>query len=233
MNQFEDCMASAIIITNFGLQFNSLLSHVSRNGFSDKYVLLKSFKNVTMNEVQESTDIITKIDSNPYASACKPESVKLQKQESQILNDHDSYNTGDKLVFNKSSNDLSVLGKCWAKSENFGTWSDGLESSIRLPFIRKNNNNVVIRFVFLPYINSQRKQAAVKLIIAGKPIVQWLFTKPGRSTRQVVIPADVLTQNTIELRFRHDNPVTPYELGLGKNSRYLNIAIISLELISE
>jgi hypothetical protein len=150
------------------------------------------------------------------------------------------FRLGDVLDFTATGNSaLSVgdsLGVEWAQPDQFGSWTIGRESSLRIVFEEPPKVELPVSLIVSDCVVSRDSPTLDVLVKAnGRAIAKWTLG-PARAVhrRWLVLPADAITGiSELTLTFEVATPRSPESLGWGADSRPLGFRLARLSIGGE
>ncbi len=125
-----------------------------------------------------------------------------------------------------------VLGSGWSRSEGWGTWSDGAKSTLTIDLYQTHQSDLNLEFVIMPFFNGRHHSQRVELSVNGTKMDTWVLP-PSKQWRvqRVRIPKNIWdAKRPAEVTFVYSEPRSAAELGIGKDSRRLAMALKTLTI---
>ena len=119
----------------------------------------------------------------------------------------------------------SFLLDNWSFSEAWGTWSNGTESSLRLPIPAGHPKTLTISARAL--VNGVHPSQDMKIMVNGVFVKQVHLTKNDENKITIPILENALSQGNMLIEFKFLNPIKPKDLDMGNDDRLLSIGIKS------
>ena len=120
----------------------------------------------------------------------------------------------------------SFLLDNWSFSEAWGTWSNGTESSLRLPIPAGHPKTLTISARAL--VNGVHPSQDMKIMVNGVFVKQVHLTKNDENKITIPILENALSQGNMLIEFKFLNPIKPKDLDMGNDDRLLSIGIKSV-----
>lgn len=109
--------------------------------------------------------------------------------------------------------------------EDWGTWSEGGESTIKLPLPKGDPQLLELNLAaFLPGKYTSR---SLDVYINGEFIKRVTLNDSRSNLLRLPIPQSALSREILTLKFLIENPLSPYELGMSMDRRKLGVGIQS------
>ncbi|MVX62874.1 hypothetical protein GKZ28_04045 [Clostridium chromiireducens] len=136
------------------------------------------------------------------------------------------YTVGSKVEVGRNSNMISYLSDGWASPEEWGVWSNGKEAGIELIMNKFNKEkDFTFRGVFSGYVIKEPQVIQVYINDAFAEDWEFISLNSGEE-KSVTIPKEMLKDNnTLNIRFKISNPISPASLGKSNDNRELGISM--------
>ena len=152
-----------------------------------------------------------------------------------------SLKSGLIIEFGENGNRLPYQGRGWSFAEGEYTWTDRKTASLIIP-IEKPESDVRLTAKFSPFIVPGRLQGQkVDVIVNGRNVGHWTIPDQGANIenypqsdrleeRTILIPKRFLKDSSMMITFSLPYAISPRNLGIGKDSRTLGLAMRSIVL---
>ena len=152
-----------------------------------------------------------------------------------------SFQSGLIIEFGENGNYLPYQGRGWSFAEGEYTWTDRKTASLIIP-IEEPESDVRLTAKFSPFIvPGILERQKVDIFVNGKNIDGWTVPDQGTDLkyyvgsgrieeRTIVIPNDSLKGSPLMITFSLPYAISPRNLGIGKDSRTLGLAMRSIIL---
>jgi hypothetical protein len=130
------------------------------------------------------------------------------------------------FTFGKEGNARTRRRAGWSEPEDWGTWSDGDEAMIDLPFTAPAGRPVTLIIDGYAYVNESHPRQTIHVLVNDVSVASETYTSVDTGGRRtVVVPADVVVRmpGRLKVTFQCPDAVSPEALGLGEDSRRLGI----------
>lgn len=156
--------------------------------------------------------------------------ASLPAKEPYLYESHLDYQWGRKISFDRNADarrQYYTLG--FSATEENGTWTDGPSAEVLL-HVPESSGDVRMRVAASAFLGKDGKQE-VDVLVNEQVVVHWKFGKTEMETREVLIPAGLISgKNEIRIGFKIGHPVSPGELGQGKDRRKLGLYVAAISL---
>lgn len=115
----------------------------------------------------------------------------------------------------------------WSVTEKESTWTDGNSALLKIP-IHAIQGDLLLRIKFCPMIIEGRNRQRIAVTINGHTLANWQCDKNIGREESIVIPAKLISESFLEVRFDLPDAVTPRDLGIGDDNRKLGIALYNI-----
>ena len=116
----------------------------------------------------------------------------------------------------------------WSKSENWGTWSDGMLAKIYVPIA--NLNTKVITFALQAFVNGKHPEQKMEFTTDGQNFKSLTLSQFSGNQIDIPVTAAMRSVGYALIEFKLLNPVSPKSLGLGDDSRELGIGLTKVDV---
>ncbi len=137
------------------------------------------------------------------------------------------------VFFRSMSEGSSFTLNGWASPEENGIWSDSREACLSFKIPEFTCQSLLLIIESYAFVNEQHCFQEIDMYIGNNYLATLKYTlSENRSIRSILIPGKYILSDdpSVMIRFRMNNPVLPYTLGLSGDKRRLGIFLISMEL---
>ena len=162
----------------------------------------------------------------------------MNKKDKEILNSIEVYQPTffkeKKVAFDDNNN---FVGFGWSHNFNKdGIWSEGKISN--LFFKIKRTNNVFFEMDVIPFLNEKNKEIDIDVFVNGKfnNNFNLKFDKNSEKNKRKIIfqiKNENIDKNYLNIEFKNDSPISPFDLLLSPDSRQLNFLLLNFNLFSK
>jgi hypothetical protein len=141
------------------------------------------------------------------------------------------------LTFSSAGNAASYKISGWSVPESWGTWSEGSQAILRLPFPTKVTTGAAVDFdlqlVADAFYPSPDTPQIVELLVNGFSIARWSFLAGEPSSmRNARVPGDVAArQFPATIIFKVGHPTAPASVGSSIDTRQLGLGVRELRIV--
>jgi hypothetical protein len=132
--------------------------------------------------------------------------------------------SGDILFFSKHQKGVSYLTSGWQDPEDWGAWSNGKESHLKLPL--SNVRPSEVRLSIRALVNSKLPNQHVEIWSKGKLLKRANIDQALGNKLLIAIPKDGAN---LDLIFKIPNTAKPIDLGINRDVRKIGIGLESIE----
>lgn len=144
--------------------------------------------------------------------------------------------TSGALLFASGKTGEAHLAYGWGGVENWGTWSDGKVSSIRVNLMRPKAGDVKLMLKAHAFVSKEHPLQKVDLWVSGKYLstLEYRFATQD-DIKTVTIPDALIRENNGQLSIvlKYENAISPKQLGLSEDKRELALGLISLDFTAD
>jgi hypothetical protein len=170
---------------------------------------------IHLNGIQHDIKIFD-IDSNSWIS----------QSEMQLASDFSlSQYAGIDLV--RSNETFSVFkGSGWSELEPWGIWSEGDVSNLFIPAVFFEDNSIIVELHFSGFFSPERDSSSLQILVnkTSRMKVELSKSEPEKKL-EIALSSSDLTNDLVMITFQHFNPKSPKELGIGEDSRVINVGL--------
>lgn len=107
-----------------------------------------------------------------------------------------TYHLGERVAFGAAPGSTRAnLARCgWRDPEAQGSWSDGDRSMLRFA-VAPQRADLLLELDAQPYLDSETRRQRIEVSANGHPLETLELTEPGRTTRRIGIPAEIVGAN--------------------------------------
>jgi len=116
----------------------------------------------------------------------------------------------------------------WSKSENWGTWSDGLLVKIYVPIV--NQNAKIISISLQAFVNGKHPEQKMEFTTDSQNFRSLTLSQFSGNQIDIPVTAAMRADGYALVEFKLLNPVSPKSLGLGDDSRELGIGLTKVDV---
>ena len=146
------------------------------------------------------------------------------------------FNKEEKPRFKDYNN---YIGLGWTHNFNKeGIWSEGKISNLIFK-INDKQNDIFFEMDVLPFVNKKNNELNINVFVNGKynNSLKFKFEKnlKSKKNRKVVfkIKKENIINNTINIEFKNENPISPLDLFLSPDSRQLGFLLLKFNLLKK
>jgi hypothetical protein len=127
----------------------------------------------------------------------------------------------------------------WALAEKAGTWTNGLQASLRAQLVDWSSDDIIVQISAHPFlVRDHHPSVAVKVAVNGVAVERWNYRYPednGWVVRSARVPASLLAGSPIlQMELEIDEPAVPEALGVHPtDDRQLGLFVSSIWFLSE
>ena len=121
--------------------------------------------------------------------------------------------------------------KSWSYNKNGGFWSVGEQGQLRIN-LGPQSKNLVFDFSLDAYTPPESPDLLIQAYVNNLYKSSWSYSMQSSPSRHqfIVTPDDLSEDGFVNVNFKIIDPKSPYELGLGHDTRQLGIWLQSLEI---
>lgn len=121
-----------------------------------------------------------------------------------------------------------VLVDGWSDPENWGVWSIGSNAKIRIASpTGKLNEEIHLILILQPVLIEGHSSTFLTINVNGES--KWSGELTQVSTIAISLSPQVSNQEEVEVEFIVENPISPLQLGVSKDSRLLGVGLIGFQ----
>ncbi|HEV2689872.1 MAG TPA: hypothetical protein VGV35_15035, partial [Bryobacteraceae bacterium] len=141
------------------------------------------------------------------------------------------YRLGESIDLTDGGNSAAFvgdyLGTQWALPDNYGSWTVGDESTMRVRFEEPATSALPVSFIISDcMVSKSAPSLAVRVKAGGRALAEWEFKDREVHRRSLDVPADLLAgAEELILTFEVATPRSPASLGWTSDSRPLGIRL--------
>ena len=139
---------------------------------------------------------------------------------------------GEEISFKVGGNGSNAVVSGWSSAEDWGTWSTGANSLLRIRLKSSPRFDVKLRLKGHPFLTSQFSQK-ISIKVNGVNLYSQYASHLATSTGiGITIPKELILKksNNIELEMHFDNPHSPLELKMSNDPRQLGFGLIAISI---
>ena len=137
---------------------------------------------------------------------------------------------GERMLVNQYGAGLAYLSSGWSSPEPWGSWPEGKEATIVLPFAAERPTSIL--FEVQPLLSPTHPKQDVLLFVNGALNAKVTLTMGSERDFEVQIPESVFewigANGFMELEFRLPDAASPKDIGINDDTRKLAIGLIAL-----
>ena len=137
---------------------------------------------------------------------------------------------GERMLVNQYGAGLVYLSSGWSSPEPWGSWPEGKEATIVLPFAAERPTSIL--FEVQPLLSPTHPKQDVLLFVNGALNAKVTLTMGSERDFEVQIPESVFewigANGFMELEFRLPDAASPKDIGINDDIRKLAIGLIAL-----
>ena len=120
----------------------------------------------------------------------------------------------------------------WSVTKSWGTWSEGGEATLRLPFPSTPDGDIELQATAHGFTPLPDKTQDVEVVVNGTPVARWSFAPGvGDVTQRALIPAEVAAlRSPATITFRVEHPISPADAGMSGDTRQLGFGLVQLRV---
>jgi hypothetical protein len=138
------------------------------------------------------------------------------------------YQPGEVLDFTLSrDNARPYLADGWSITEPWGTWSNGGEARINLPFVPGSGADLRLHVQAQGFLAGALTRQRIEVVVNGHSVAWWDFTAEDPSgERTAEIPVKVAgSRDPLRVVFRVPTAASPASLGITADARQLGVGV--------
>lgn len=120
------------------------------------------------------------------------------------------------------------ISKEWQIPEDWGTWSNGQEATLRLPINDTDISKLIIKL--RAFISPKNPSQNVQLWINGRKIKEIEISNSVGQEFQIDLPKDLNKEDGLRITLKGLSPQSPKKLGLSQDDRQIAIGLESIQL---
>ncbi|MFA5960987.1 MAG: sulfatase-like hydrolase/transferase [Tatlockia sp.] len=140
------------------------------------------------------------------------------------------YTLGMPLVFSSKGNAEPFLGQGWSGAEATHRWTDGAISRIVLNLGKTKHEALSLRLYAGAFPTKDKGPQPVDLLVNGQKVASWQLY-PASQWIEATIPAAMVTNSIVEIRFLMQEPTAPCELNATREGDCRKLGIKAEQLI--
>ena len=118
-----------------------------------------------------------------------------------------------------------LISSTWQEPENWGVWSKGKESKLRIP---TPSNASSMTFNLRALVTEKHPTQLVDVLINGRPRKSLKLVKASGNVIEIPLEKNDLQSNFLDIEFKFRNPTSPSKLGINEDDRTLAIGLESM-----
>lgn len=133
-------------------------------------------------------------------------------------------NVGETINFSKYQMGANYLASGWQDSEDWGAWSAGSESHLRMRFSAERPKKIIFKVRAL--VNTTLPKQTLQIWANDKLIKTEELSQPFENKIELNVPID---SENLDLKFKLPNAARPIDLGINKDVRQIAIGLESAQ----
>jgi phosphoglycerol transferase len=140
---------------------------------------------------------------------------------------------GDIIDFSQMGNSAQFIESGWSKQESRFRWTEGDRARIRLRVSAPRDKEFSIMFTASPFLHPTHPRQDVALVLNGREAGHFRFElgKPFPELRAIVDGSAIDPSGELLIELLIDSPVSPAEVGLSTDIRWLGIAVSAMSIL--
>ena len=118
-----------------------------------------------------------------------------------------------------------LINSTWQEPENWGVWSKGKESKLRIP---TPSNASSMTFNLRALVTEKHPTQLVDVLINGRLQKSLRLLKASGNVIEIPLEKNDLQSNFLDIEFKFRNPTSPSKLGINEDDRTLAIGLESM-----
>jgi hypothetical protein len=162
-----------------------------------------------------------------YASSWQP-TYRIYTSNGVEIHTPPDYKLGTTIKFGKEQEPQDFMYSGWSTPEEDIVWSDGKSATIAFSMNRSNSTLMNVQITAFPYIVDRKHETQrVTVYLNKNELGSYLFSQPQTQQMDFLIYPEYLNEQVQYLTFDIPDAISPWELGISKDSRNLGIALSS------
>jgi len=140
------------------------------------------------------------------------------------------YIIGSTIDFSNNGDAFIFKGQGWSKTEDWGTWTDGNEATLRIRFPQIPRNDLWLNASLKAFVCLANPKMRVSVRVNGTAVEEWEITRMQFETLRALIPCSCVEGNECEIAFMITAPMSPKQAGVSGDTRLLGLGFRSIDI---